>query len=236
MKGHITQRSNGSYAIVLDIGADPITGKRKQKWTTVRGGKRDAERELNRMLNQINTGVYVEPAKLSVAEYLDRWLKDYAETHVSGKTLDGYRGIIDHHLKPAFGQIPLARLQPLQIQAHYSKSLKIGGRKDGREGGLSPQTVLHHHRLIHGALKLAVRWELLARNPADAVQPPKVREREVHAIDETAAVELLDAATGTRVQLPILLAISCGLRRGEILAVRWSDLDWLQRGNTLRPG
>jgi len=224
MRGHIKQRSNGSYSIVLDLGKDTDTGKRKQKWITVRGNKKEAEKELAKHLNDYNTGSFVEPSKLTVGEFLKRWLVDYAETKVSPKTLERYRGIVDQHLIPELGHLPLARLQPLHIQGHYTKLMK-GGRKDGREGGLSPQTILHHHRLLHKALEMAVKWLIVARNVADAVEPPTVTEREVEAIDEVQSAWLMDAAIGTRLYTPIFLAIAAGLRRGEILGLRWSDLD-----------
>jgi integrase len=175
-------------------------------------------------------GASIEPSKLTVSEFLHKWSRDYAETNVSPKTLERYCSIINQHLVPAFGSLPLAKLQPLHIQAHYSSLLK-GGRKDGREGGLSAQSILHHHRLLHAALKMAVRWHLVVRNPADAVEPPKVRKSEVKAIDESACAWLLDAAIGTRLHIPVLIAISAGLRRGEILAAGWSDLDWTLGGS-----
>jgi len=225
MRGHLTQRSNGSYSIVLDLGKDTVTGKRKQKWITIRGSKKEAEKELAKHINDFNTGSFVEPTKLTVGGFLNRWLVDYAEIKVSPKTLERYKSICDQHLIPAFGHLPLARLQPLHIQAHYSKLLK-GGRKDGREGGLSPQTVLHHHRLLHTALDSAVKWLIVARNVADAVEPPAVTEKEVEALDEIQSAWLIDASIGTRLYMPIFLAIAAGLRRGEILGLRWSDLDF----------
>ncbi len=224
MKGYMVQRSQGAWTLVFDLGADPATGKRKQKWITVRGTRKDADRELSRLLNEINTGAFVEPAKLTVAEFLDRWLTTYAEPNVGGKTIERYRSIINLHLKPALGLLPLPRLTPLHIQEHYAQAMR-GGRKDGRPGGLSGQSVLHHHRVLREALGMAVRWQLLARNPADAVEPPTVRTREVPVIDERQTAWLLEVSKGTRIYIPILLAVSLGLRRGEILAARWSDLN-----------
>lgn len=118
------------------------------------------------------------------------------------------------------------RLQPLHVQALYSDCLKDGGRKDGRPGALSPPSVIHIHRVLSEALKMAVRWQFVARNVCDAVDPPAVHAREIPAIDDAATAWLLDCARGTRLHIPILLAASCGLRRGEILALRWSDIDW----------
>jgi len=222
MKGYLEKRSKDSWTIVLSLGRDPVTGKKRQKWITVEGNKRRAERELTRLVNELNTGAYVDPAKFTVGEYLAKWLQDYALVNVAGKTFERYTSIVKHQLGPALGSLPLAKLQPLHIQGAYSQMLQ-GGRKDGREGGLSAQTVLHHHRILRQALQQAVRWQLLARNPADAVEPPRPEQKEMRAYDETATAWLIDASQGTRLYIPVLLAVSAGMRRGEILAVRWRE-------------
>ncbi len=228
MTGTIKKRSEGSYTIILDVGKDPVTGKRKQSWRTVRGNKKDAERELNRLVNSLHTGTYLEPSKLTVAEYLEKWLKDYARGNVAGKTFERYCGVVRRQLIPDIGALPLAKLQPLHIQAHYTAKLE-GGRLDGRPGGLSAQTIVHHHRILNEALDRAVKWGLLTRNPAAAAEPPKPQKREIRAIDEDESVWLIDAALGTRLYIPVFLAVTTGMRRGEILALRWSDVE-LARG------
>jgi integrase len=223
MRGTLVRRSKGSWSIKLELGKDPKTGKRTQKWITVRGNKKEAEVQLARHVNDLNTGGFVSPAKLTVAEYLDKWLA-HAVTKVSRKTYERYESIIMHHLKPALGALKLPQLAPLHIQDHYTRALSEG-RKDGRDGGLSPQTVLHHHRVLSEALTQAVGWQLLARNPAAAVEPPTAEAKEAKVIDESQSADLLDAAQGTRLYIPIMMALALGARRGEILAVRWSDFN-----------
>jgi integrase len=223
MTGSLKKRSEKSWSIVLYLGRDPITGKKKQSWRTVHGTKKDAERELNRLLHELDTGAYIDPSRLTVGEYLDKWL-DYAKTNVSGKTYERYEGIVRDHLKPALGAHLLTKLQPLHVQAHYSASLK-NGRKDGRDGGLSAQTVVHHHSVLREALNRAVKWGLVARNVADAVEPPRPEKFEMKAIDETQTAWLIEASERTRLYIPILLAVTTGMRRGEILALRWQDVE-----------
>ncbi len=133
MKGHIVQRSKGAYSLVLELGPHPETGKRQQKWITFRGTKRKAEDELAKRLNEVNTGDFVDPDKATVGEFFEQWLSVVAEQKVGQKTLDRYKGIVKHHIGPAFGRLPLQRLTALHIESHYSRLTKEG-RKDGREG------------------------------------------------------------------------------------------------------
>src|SRR5262245_50389749 len=164
MTGHIRRAGKNSWSVILYLGRE-AQGRPRYKWHTVRGTKKDAERELARLLNAFNTGDYVAPSKMTVAEYLERWLRDHAEHKVAGRTFQRYGEIVRKHLIPALGRYQLSKLQPLHIQECYTEGLK-SGRRDG-EGGLSPTTVLQHHRVLREALKHAVRWQLLSRNPAD---------------------------------------------------------------------
>jgi len=223
MRGHIVQRSEGSYSLVLELGEHPETGKRQQKWITFRGTKKAAENELNRRLKEIQDGNFVNPDKVTVSEFFDQWLA-LVQPDLANKTYDRYKGMVEHHIKPVFGQLRLQRLTPYHVEMNYSR-LKTGGRKDGRAGGLSAQTLLHLHRLLREALQKAVSWNILTSNPIDRVTAPRVKAQELTPIDETQAAWLLTVAEGTRLHIPIMLAICCGIRRGEILAARWSDLD-----------
>ncbi len=164
---------------------------------------------------------------MTVGDYLETWLADYAKPNVAGKTFERYADIVRGHIRPALGHLMLQKLHPLHVQEFYSTAL-AEGRRDGR-GGLSAQTVLHCHRILRGALNQAVRWQLLVRNPADAVVPPRPVRREMMALDETGTVLLLNAAKRSRLYGPIMLAVTTGLRRGEVLALRWTAID-LNRG------
>ena len=221
MKGHIRKRGKTSWAIVLELGQGP-DGKRRQKWHSVKGGRKDAERELARLVHEFNSGNYVEPSKLTVRDYLEKWLVDYAKPNVSAKTYERYHEMISGHIKPALGNHKLLKLRPLHVQTFYSEAL-ANGRKDGK-GGLSPQSLLHFHRLLHKAFENAVKWQLAARNVIDAVEPPRVERQEMRALDEKETARLLRITNSSRGRMPVLLAITTGLRRGEILALRWSDI------------
>jgi integrase len=222
MKGSIREQGRGSWEVRVYLGRGP-NGRKLYKSHTVKGTKRRAQSELNELLSKLQRGEYVAPSRTTVSEYLERWLTDYAGMRVGAKTLERYAEIVRTHLAPALGHHPLPKLQPLHIQAYYSHALQLG-RRDGR-GGLSAQTVLHHHRVLREALQQALRWQLLARNPADAVEPPHARRREMEVFDHREVERLLDAARGTRLAVPVLLAVTTGLRRGELLGLRWQDVD-----------
>ena len=223
MRGHIRQRSPGSWEITYELPQDG-SDKRRQRTQTVRGTKRDAQQELTRLLREIDTGGFVEPNRLTIGEYLERWLADYAKPNVGGKTYEVYRNHLRTQIIPPLGAIPLARLSPLDLQGLYAR-LRTEGRKDGRPGGLSARTILHFHRILHKALDQAVKWRLVARNVCDAVEPPRPQQQESHVLDEEQTVRLLEAAKGTQLHLPILLACATGARRGELLALKWENVD-----------
>ena len=150
------------------------TGARKRRWISLPGctGKRQAQIECARLIGEAqNGGLSLEPAKTTLAEYLDRWL-DYVKTTVSPRTHERYGEIIRKTLFLGSWAIKLARPKPEQIAAAYSDALDRG-RRDGK-GGLSPRSVHHMHRILKQALARGVRWQLLPRNLADAVDPPRV--------------------------------------------------------------
>ena len=221
MRGSIQKRGNGSWRLVFDLDRDH-TGKRHQKVITFRGTKREADDELSRILAEIKNGGFVDPGKVTVEKYLDKWLEHVA-TKTATKTHERYSEIVALGIVPYIGQVKLAKLSPMHIQSAYAEALQ-SGRKNGK-GGLSPRTVLHYHRILSQALKQAVKWQLLGRNPADAVEPPKPTHKEMMALDEDQTAILIEYARGTALYMPILLAVTTGMRRGEVLALRWSDID-----------
>jgi integrase len=221
MKGHLRERSPGRWAIVIDL-RDPETGKRKRKWHSFTGTKRQAQIECARLISDVRTGSYVEPSKTTLAQFLQRWLDD-ARTRVTLKTHERYIQICHKNIAPLLGAVPLAKLKPEQIAEAYAKALTTG-RRNGK-GGLSPRTVRQMHAIVKSALAQAVKWEILVRNPAAAVRGPKVGRTPMQTYDLEQTAELIESVRGRRVFIPTLLAILGGLRRGEIAALRWRDVD-----------
>lgn len=214
MKGHIVKRGKDSFSIVLSLGYDR-EGKRVRKWVTVHGGKREAQAKLAELLHQFNTGVYADP-KGTVGEFMERWIIEYAKPNLSPRTTEGYESIYRAHVAAELGKVPLKSLKPEHLQKYYT------GRLDA---GLSTTTVRHHAMLLHRVLEHALRWQLLARNPADAVTPPAVRHTEMHTLDEAQADKALTEAMNTPYYALFSLALYTGMRRSELLALRWQDID-----------
>jgi integrase len=221
MKGHIRERSPGHWAIVIDL-HDPETGQRKRKWHSFRGTKRQAQVECSHLISKIKDGLYVEPAKMTVRQFLDCWL-DHMKSQVAPRTHERYGEIALKCVVPLIGNVLLPKLRAVHISAAYAKALTEGRRKG--KGGLSPRTVVHMHRVLRQALQQAVDWEMLARNPTDRLKPPKVEKKEMRALDAAETAALLEILRASRLFMPVLLAVTCGLRRGEITALRWRSVD-----------
>ena len=227
--GHIRQRAPGSFEVRYSLGTDPATGKRKVATTTVRGARRDAERELRRLLRSLDTGEHIDPTRITVRQWLTTWLST-VEQEVAPRSHERYASIVNHHLIPALGALQITKLAPAHIQNFYN-DLAIDGRQDGKDGPLAPQSRRQVHRVLSAALSRAVEQQIIARNPCDAFKRrlPKVERREMAILTAEQSKALLQALAGDRLYWPVLIALATGMRRGEVLALRWRNVD-LERG------
>jgi integrase len=169
---------------------------------------------------------------MTVGGWLSQWHEAKRE-EVSPKTHERYGEIVSNFLIPALGALPLAKLTPSQIEKAYS-DWASGGRRDSKPGGLSPRTRRYIHVVLKSALSRAVEQQLLVRNPADILSKrlPKVERREMVTLAPEQSMQFLESIKQTRTYWPVLIALSTGMRRGEILALRWKNIDF-DRG-TLR--
>jgi integrase len=225
-RGHIVQRGKDthSWTIVLSLGFDPSTGKRQRQWVPFKGTKTDAEKRLSELLVKYDTGGLMKSTRLRVGDFLRQWLQDYAEINVRAKTLEGYRYLIERHLIPGQGRIALQQPKPEHIRAFYARCL-TDGRLDGREGGLSARTVHTMHVVLNEALSHAVDWGRADRNVAQAVTPPRPIRQEMSVLAPDDVQSVLEAVRGTEWYPLFHLAIWTGLRRSELLGLRWKDVD-----------
>jgi integrase len=222
MRGHIQRRGKRSWRLKSDLGRHGATGERITKQKTVVGTKRDAEAELSKLLGSIQNGTYVDPTKMTVGELLAKWRDEVAAAEVSAKTMERYAEHIDR-IVAGLGAIPLARLQPLAIQSFYNNLRRTGHKR--RQGGLSEQTLLHIHKVLTAGLSQAIRWRLLAFNPAEGVNPPRPARVEMRTLNSDEMQTLLRTAEPTPLYVPIVLWLTTAVRRGELLGLMWRDVD-----------
>ncbi len=208
---HIRPASKGKFRIFLHV------GKGKYQSHLFKGTRRQAERKAASLTHEQTMGTLVEPTKTTTGDYLDQWLAGH---DAAPRTLERYGELIDKHLKPAFGTVALLKLSPLTIQTYYQNTNRCDGK-----GKLSKRTVLHLHRVLREALRRAVRLGILAANPTDRVDSPRPERTEMKTLDEKELNKLFKNFEGHRLYAPVVVAGTTGLRRGELLALRWSDID-----------
>lgn len=230
--GHIRQRSKKSWELRYSRGTDPATGKRLIVTATVRGDRKAAERELRRLLRTLDTGEHVDPTRMTVSAWLTQWHETKRE-EISPKSHERYGEIVNNFLIPALGALHLSKLATNNIEKAYSE-WAIAGRRDSKSGGLSALTRRYIHIILKSALSRAVEQRLLVRNPADILSKrlPKVERKEMVTLAPEQSAQLLESIKHTRTYWPVLIALATGMRRGEVLALRWKNVDF-DRG-TLR--
>lgn len=224
---HIFKRGD-RWAGSVELPRDPVTGKRKRKWASGRT-KDEVEKKLIKVLHSVHTGTYTETSKIILAKYFENWLRDI-KPDLTPQTYAGYEIIVNKHLIPKLGNIHLNKLQPIHIQNYITEARKEG-RADGK-GGLSSRTILHHYRLLNRALKNAVKLQLITRNVCDAVDSPRPDKFEPTVPERDAFITILEAAKDTKYEVPVYLAATTGMRRGEVLGLKWEDINF--ENSTLR--
>jgi integrase len=225
MRGSIRKRYTDSWNIILDIGhqIDPDTGRQKrvQKWFTVQGTKRDAEKKLAELLHNLHRSEYVEPSKLTVGEWLHEWLDTAIKPpNKRLRTYETYKSVIERHLKPTLGHLRLQQVKPSDLKRYYNEAL------------LSPATLEQHHTLLHSALKAAQLQGLVQRNVASLVigKPHRREGRDDvlrHCWEAEEARLFIAAAKelGPQPAAFYTLALDTGARKGELCGLQWSEVE-----------
>ncbi len=236
MRGYIRKRGENRYQVEISGGRDPQTGKRVRKYIQVQGSYKDAQKVLTDTLHQVNSGMpLVAPQKgrVTVDEYFRGWLDGWAPTHVRPTTFESYKMIIEKHVLPVLGRLRLDKLQPEHLEKLYADKLKQGGlRRAG--SGLSPRTVQYMHARIKQVLDRAVGRGLISRNVAELVDPPLQEEKEMKTLTATEVQTFLAAMRTDHYYALWRLALGTGMRRGELLGLRWSDVDFERKSLTIR--
>lgn len=215
--GSVYQRKDGKWVGEAVVGRR-ADGARLRRY--VYGNTREeVQAELRKLLYERDRGLLTDPGKQTVGDFLRAWLRDVAKPSVRQRTYERYELIIRRHLLPGIGSILLSKLTPQHVQNLYRRMMEAGLTSTTRQA----------HAILHKSLGQAAKWGLVPRNVADLVDPPKTAKKEFRVLTPEEAQRFLDAAEGDRFYALYVLAVMCGLREGELLGLKWEDVD-LDRG------
>lgn len=218
-EGTIRQRKDGLYEVRITSKPDPATGK-KQRISRYAKTREQALKLRSELQLQYGSNAAV-PTSLTLGEWLPNWLELYARPSVRHSTYVSYEGYVRKHLVPALGAVPLDKLVPADLQRFYLRKLQ--------EDRLAPKTISNLHACLHRALQQAVKEQMIPSNPCDAVDLPRKEAVEISVLTREQQVKLMQESYRHRYGVFIRLALSTGMRIGEIVGLRWDDIDFTNR-------
>ncbi len=211
-EGSITKRKDGRWMARYTV----HTAKGPKRRHVYGKSRKEAADKLAKVLSDRVEGIDYDDENMTLGEYLNRWLKGSVYGSVRQSTYDRDANLVQNHLLPALGGIKLKKLSPAHVQGFY---------RDRLDAGLSASTVHKMHAILHKALSQAVRWHMVPRNVTEAVRPPRPAPKEMRPLSTEETRRLLRAACGERLEALYVLAVTTGMRQGELLALRWQDVD-----------
>ncbi|MEV2910827.1 site-specific integrase [Paenibacillus larvae] len=234
----IEKRGTNSWRLVVEAGYDS-KGKRIKRTKTVRVGdqallkttkklREYLDTELHKFKIEVESGAYISPEKMLFAAFVEEWREKYATKHLSHRTLHVYEQNLKNRIVPAFGHLRLNEIKPIHVVNYIHSLEKDGARGDRKEGGLSASTIQYDHKIITNVLSRAVEWNLIKSNPAASIKKPKVSSKIYMPYDEPEVEQLLRALQEEPYhwRMMITLALTTGMRRGELLGLEWEHIDW----------
>lgn len=231
MAGHVQQRGDKTWRLTAYIGRDARTGKKRYAQRTFHGTKREAEKALARLVTEVDEGRHSASAAGTFGNLLDRWLEMKEQT-VAPATFSSYRWLVERYIRPGLGRARLASLRPADIDTFYMRLANNPGAKGNK---LSPRTIRMCHIVVVQALEQARKWGLITRNPAKDATPPRSRHHEIHppTVDEVQKLLAAAKAYDEDFEMFVRLLVATGCRRGEALALRWTDVDFAKSELTI---
>jgi integrase len=211
-EGGISRRKNGLYMARYMV-QTPTGSKRKTLYGKTR---REVDEKLTKAKADRDGGLVFDADNLKLGEYLARWLADSVRDTVHPTTFERYEQLVRLHIRPVLGKVKLKNLTSAHVRGLYREKL---------DAGLSPRTVQYVHVTLHKALKQAIADGLIPRNATEAVKPPQLRQEEMRPLTAEQVKVLFEAAKGDRLEALYILAVTAGLRQGELLGLKWDDID-----------
>lgn len=228
------KRGENSYLLVVEAGYD-AKGKRIKRTRTLRITekftpkklKEHLELELAKFKMAIEAGEYIAPEKMTFSSFVEEWREKYAPSELGAKTLENYLYQINNRLIPEFGHLRIDQIKPLHIVTFLKELQDEGNRQDGNEGKLSSSMIQYIHRVLKNIFERAVDWKLINTSPLEGVKKPKAEQAETEVYDETEAYMLLQAIESEPLMWRVMvkLALTTGLRRGELLGLEWKHIE-----------
>lgn len=217
MPGHIEEIiKNRRYKIIVEVGKDPATGNRRRIIRYHNGRKSEAEHIKSLLIAELEHGTYLEPAKITVSEWMDTWLQDYKKKSLRPNTYALYVWHTNYFIKPAIGQIALQKLRPEHLQQLYNSI---------EDKGKSSRVVHQVHQLLNGAIKQAIKNKLVQTNATEATTKPPLRYREARALTPEEQDKFLEELLKHPLGPAFITLLGTGLRRGELLGLHWQDIN-----------
>lgn len=211
-----TKSGDIHYQITIEGGYDQLTGKRIRAYKNVKGSRREARSVMHKMITEMEQGKLTKKSHTTVAEWMDEWVCEYLP-NIEETTKIGYKTKIKCYIKPSIGDILIGSLRAEHIQRMVNGMI---------EKGLSPKNIRDTFNNVNSAMKKAVKLRIIPYNPCEAVELPKLKKFRANVYSPQMIQTLLDKAKDTDMYLPVFLLVMVGLRRGELLALRWDDIDF----------
>jgi integrase len=228
MKGHVRRRGENSFELKYEAGIDPRTGRRVTKYASFKGSKREAQIKLAELIASVAAGSHIDNSKITVAEFVrsrvDQW---EASGDITARTAARYRELVENQIVPHIGEMLLQKVRPLHVEQWHA-DLRTKGRADGK-GGIAPRTIGHAHRVLSSALNDAAENDLVMRNVLQSKSPPKVPDDEMIIVQDVPAFIATIKTNGRALYVPAMTSLFTGMRRSEILALKWGRVDLDQK-------
>ena len=210
-------RGRHRWLVRVFLGRDHQTRRRRYFSRTVHGPVRQAQTYLNKVLRERDLGRQVEGVTVTLDEFLNRWLDTAAKPKLREKSYRSYESLLGRYIRPVLGEKLLSAISPLDMQDAYQRII---------DRGLSSRTVRYAHSVLRSAMRQAIRWRLLAQDPTDGAQLPRLRRREMRVLSAAQSRAFLSVALKTHYGPVLAVALTTGMRPSEYLALKWQDIDW----------